>query len=179
MWRTWRERPLRRSFRSLVSGRWFFAQGRGKQDQPTLGRTPRSSSRSRTASHSSPSPRSRPSSRPARERDSRGTLSSERTSQPANSMRAPALRLRAGLRRAWGPRARRPTFARRGPARNPGLWGRHRTVGREVPHYGVRTLGQVNMRQFCRKRSALFLRPVPSCAIMAVHFNRKDPNEDH
>ena len=90
MWRTWRERPLRRSFRSLVSGRWFFAQGRGKQDQPTLGRTPRSSSRSRTASHSSPSPRSRPSSRPARERDSRGTLSSERTIQPANSMRAPA-----------------------------------------------------------------------------------------
>ena len=117
MWRTWRERPLRRSFRSLVSGRWFFAQGRGKQDQPTLGRTPRSSSRSRTASHSSPSPRSRPSSRPARERDSRGTLSSERTSQPANSMRAPALRLRAGLRRAWGTRAGRPSFARRGPAR--------------------------------------------------------------
>ena len=154
MWRTWRERPLRRSFRSLVSGRWFFAQGRGKQDQPTLGRTPRSSSRSRTASHSSPSPRSRPSSRPARERDSRGTLSSERTIQPANSMRAPA-------------------------QVNPGLWGHHRTVGREVPHYGVRTLGQVNMRQFCRKRSALFLRPVPSCAIMAVHFNRKDPNEDH
>lgn len=85
---------------------------------------------------------------------SRVTLSSERTIQPANSMRAPA-------------------------QVNPSLWGRHRTVGREVPHYGVRTLGQVNMRQFCRKRSALFLRPVPSCAIMAVHFNRKDPNEDH
>ena len=33
---------------------------------------------------------------------SRVTLSSERTIQPANSMRAPALRLRAGLRRAWG-----------------------------------------------------------------------------